>query len=197
MRIGIVAMMATMAVCLTLPAALAQADCANWNSEGFFRTAGAADVRACLRAGADPDARDKKGVTPLHWAANNGNAAAVRALLEAGADPNARDDEHGDTPLHYAVFYSLASGVGFAGVGLLLDAGADPNVHDYTYGQTPLHNAASTGSAALVAMLLRAGADPNARANDGDTPLDLAILWNYNGRGVIRTLRAAGAVESE
>ena len=61
MRIGIVAMMAALAACLTPPAALAQADCANWNSGGFFATAGAEDVRACLRAGADPDARDEEG----------------------------------------------------------------------------------------------------------------------------------------
>ena len=79
MRIGIVAMMATMAVCLTLPAALAQADCANWNSEGFFATAGAEDVRACLRAGADPNARDEGGWHPaalLLWPYRRDRGAA-------------------------------------------------------------------------------------------------------------------------
>jgi len=43
----------------------AQTDCANWNSRSFFATAGAADVCACLRAGSDPDARDKYDATPF------------------------------------------------------------------------------------------------------------------------------------
>ena len=66
MRLGIIAIMAApLAACLTLSSARAQPDCANWNSSAFFATAGAADVRACLRAGADPGARDKYGATPF------------------------------------------------------------------------------------------------------------------------------------
>ena len=54
MRIGIVAILAALAACMTLTTARAQPDCTNWNSYSFFKTAGAEDVRACLRAGADP-----------------------------------------------------------------------------------------------------------------------------------------------
>lgn len=43
----------------------AQTDCANWNSRSFFATAGAADVCACLWAGADPGARENDGLTPF------------------------------------------------------------------------------------------------------------------------------------
>ena len=86
MRIGIVAMMAAMAAYLTPPDARAQPDCANWNSPDFFKTAGAADVRACLRAGADPDARTENGDTPLHAAAWKGDAAAIAVLRDRGAD---------------------------------------------------------------------------------------------------------------
>ena len=64
MRIGIVAILAAMAACPTLSAARAQPDCANWNSEGFFATAGADDARACLLAGADPDARAEEMAPP-------------------------------------------------------------------------------------------------------------------------------------
>ena len=60
MRVGIVAILTALAVCLTVPDARAQADCANWNSRDFFETASAADVRACLRTGADPGAQTKK-----------------------------------------------------------------------------------------------------------------------------------------
>jgi ankyrin repeat protein len=48
-----------------------------------------------LAAGADANARDAEGTTPLMLAAYSGNAAIVSALLAAGADVNARN-EHGD-----------------------------------------------------------------------------------------------------
>ena len=98
----------------------AQRDCANWNSEGFFATADAADVCACLRAGADPGARGRDGHTPLHIVALGGNAAAIAALLEAGADPGARA-WNGVTPLHNAALNGNA-----ATIAALLEAGADP-----------------------------------------------------------------------
>ena len=54
-------------------------------------------VKAPLDAGAKPDARDKNGWTPLHWAAHEGHASVVEALLAAGAKPDARNGE-GKTP---------------------------------------------------------------------------------------------------
>ena len=100
MRIGIVAIIAALTACMTLTTARAQPDCTNWNSYSFFKTAGAEDVRACLRAGADPDARAKSGATPLHRAAANGHAAAIIALLKAGADSGAKDGDY-RTPFDY------------------------------------------------------------------------------------------------
>ncbi len=113
MRVGIVAILTALAICLTVPGCLAvpgaraQADCANWQSGDFFKTASAADVRACLRAGADPGARDEDGRTLLHGAAGAGNTAAIAALLAAGADPGAQTKDGrtlfdlipGDSPL--------------------------------------------------------------------------------------------------
>ena len=89
MRIGIVAIMAVMAAFLPPSGA---ARLREWNSEGFFATADAADVCACLRAGADPGARGRDGHTPLHIVALGGNAAAIAALLEAGADCEDAED---------------------------------------------------------------------------------------------------------
>ena len=53
-RLGIVAILAAF---LIPPGARAKSNCANWNSWSFFETAGAEDVRACLRAGTDPTGR--------------------------------------------------------------------------------------------------------------------------------------------
>jgi len=61
-------------------------------------------VRILCDFGADLDARDSRGNTPLHAAAAAGAAAAVAALLDAGADAAARNTNE-DTPLHGAVWH--------------------------------------------------------------------------------------------
>lgn len=62
----------------------------------------AAVVAYLLRAGADPNATDKRGVTPLHRAVRTRCAAAVRVLLANGAEPS-RKNGNGSTPLDLAV----------------------------------------------------------------------------------------------
>ena len=55
-----------------------------------------------LKAGADVNAKNTKGVTALHFAAgNNPSPAVLEVLLKAGADENAKDNE-GNTPLDVA-----------------------------------------------------------------------------------------------
>ena len=54
-----------------------------------------------LGAGADPNAQDGGGRTPLHFAADSISSAAIAVLLDAGADPDTRD-EYYRTPLHRA-----------------------------------------------------------------------------------------------
>lgn len=55
-----------------------------------------------LAAGADPNARDSKGQTPLHFAAMRGDAAKARHLIDKGARINAEDNK-GQTPLILAL----------------------------------------------------------------------------------------------
>ena len=59
-------------------------------------------IRLLLKAGANIDAQDKNGATPLHRAVRTRCAAAVKCLLEAGADPTIRN-KPGSTPFHLAV----------------------------------------------------------------------------------------------
>ena len=129
-------------------------------------------ITVFLRAGADPNARDRDGATPLHLAseaflfrpnANRGQSAVVAALLEGGADPNARD-EAGATPLHHV---ARGRNDNAAAAVLLLEAGADPNARDLD-GETPLHSALVQLSPRVADRLLDYGADP---AGPGDAPV--------------------------
>lgn len=88
----------------------------------FWKTATPEQVRQAVRGGADVNARDKDGVTPLHRAAAlNGNPEVIYTLIQLGADVNARD-KNGWTPLHWAARFSKKPEV----VLVLLKLGADP-----------------------------------------------------------------------
>jgi len=70
-----------------------------------------ATIGALIDAGADPNAIDMGGVTPLHRAIRNRCAAAVKVLLERGADPR-RKNNSGSTPAQLA---TLTTGRGGSG----------------------------------------------------------------------------------
>ncbi|MHC4963243.1 MAG: ankyrin repeat domain-containing protein, partial [Planctomycetota bacterium] len=60
-------------------------------------------VRVLIQNGADPEVRDRQGLTPLVWGIYKKNESVLKALIEAGADVNTRA-YNGCTPLHYAVW---------------------------------------------------------------------------------------------
>lgn len=73
------------------------ADTNVWNPSAQVAT-----IDCLIRVGANPNAVDKNGVTPLHRAVRTRCAAAVEALLAGGAEPRIKN-KNGSTPLHLAV----------------------------------------------------------------------------------------------
>jgi ankyrin repeat protein len=153
-----------------------------WKSLNFEAKDGTPRKQAelLLAHGADVNARDEWGDTPLHKAASDDNKELTALLLAHGANVNARDDI-GHTPLHSALYKDESE--------LLLAHGADVNAKD-NEGKTPLHHAASDDpkdfkgavkqitewDLARIELLLAHGADVNAKDNDGRTPLFYAKI---------------------
>jgi cytohesin len=110
-------------------------------------------VLELLDAGADPDASDGHGRTPLLEAAFGGHSTTVSALIEAGANPNARDAD-GWTPLMEA-----ASKGRVHIVKQLVAANADANARNRV-GQTALEVVARDhiGLARLIRRAAETGA---------------------------------------
>ena len=140
----------------------------------------------------------------IHQAAGKGNIAAVKQHLATGTDVNARNDG-GYTPLDVAMvqknteIIDLLLGRGgksaaadsmhvaaltgnIEAVKQHLAAGTDVNWTDEN-GGTLLHYVAVRGHKGIAELLISKGADVNAKIvtgqNQGETPLDQAIKYNY------------------
>lgn len=129
-------------------------------------------VKLLLHLGADPNAADQWGHTPLYYVGNaseaTNHADVVHVLAQAGANVNAQERLKHCTPLHMA-----ARRGNVAVAEALLGRGADGEARD-KLGETPLHRAVKCGKTEMAAFLLSRGANALAKGKGGLTPGQLA-----------------------
>ncbi|MDR1586586.1 MAG: ankyrin repeat domain-containing protein [Treponema sp.] len=135
---------------------------------------------------ANYNVRRADGLTPLHYAAQEGHEGLVSFLIRKKADVNIKNAS-GSTPLHEA---ARSGKLGM--MRTLLENGADINARD-AKGNTALHiGIPPANHRDAVTLLLSKGANPNLRDEHGDSPLHIAITLNRN-LDVIQTLLGGGS----
>jgi ankyrin repeat protein len=167
----------------------------------LYQAAGEGD----LEQGADIEAQDDQGMTPLHYAAWNGKLEVAKYLIEKGVNKEAQD-ESGYTPFHHAAWngklevvkylvekgankeaqdkfgntplHLAVEGEKLEVVECLIEKGANKEAQD-KFGNTPLHLAAGEGDLEIVKYLVEKGANIEAKDNKGDTPLHRAAWYGY------------------
>jgi ankyrin repeat protein len=130
------------------------------------------DVKSLIQHGADTDAMDNEGNTPLHAAVELDQTGQFsKLLLDAGADPNQVSPANpkyawldGKSPFHRAA----ESGNEIA-VTHMLNAGAQVNGRD-AKGRTALHLAAQRDQSHVAKLLVEHGADLLAKDDQGLIP---------------------------
>lgn len=135
-----------------------------------IRTNNVARLNTMLAGGANVNAKDERGVTPLMYAAWVGSPEAMKLLLDRGADPNLTNSS-GSTAL-------MMGATEIAKVRMLVERGADVNKAT-PRGRTALLLAAmSEPSADIVRLLIGAGADVKAVDAFNTTFLNAAAFGN-------------------
>lgn len=122
------------------------------------------EVKLLLELGADVDARDTSGRTPLILACQYSRVSVVKVLIAHGAEINAKD-QVGITPL------IKVSSVGNRGlVDFLISCGADVRARTID-GRSALHFACERFNVPVARLLLSKGAEVDAETKRGGTPL--------------------------
>ena len=125
-------------------------------------------AKTLIMAGADCNATDDMGETPLFTAIREGSVRCAQLLIKNGASLNVACED-GTTPLHLAVKKDCVEIVQ-----KLLRAGAVVSPAPLWDGTMPLHIAALNGNKKITKALIVSGADPDVVDAVGTTPLYIA-----------------------
>ena len=139
-----------------------------------------AQVKSAIASGANINATNPDGHSPLSIAAKGTNASLVKLLIEQGANPN-----HLSYPLSQGVHFRRTENIS-----MLLKAQADVNVATFASAK-PIHTAAAFCDSSIVKQLIKHGANPNDNTYYGTGPLTRAVT--YDKLDNVITLIDAGA----
>ncbi|KAF9615381.1 hypothetical protein IFM89_023032 [Coptis chinensis] len=134
-----------------------------------------------------PGARSSS--TTVHGYAQSGDLIALQNKLEENPSLlNQKNDVMAQTPLHVAAGYNNVEILKY-----LFNFSGPDKVHleaTNMYGETPLHMAAKNGCGGATRLLLDHGAYVEAKANNGMTPLHLAVWYSHSAEDclTVRTL---------
>jgi len=143
-----------------------------------------ATIRKLVSEGANLEAQDQAGRTPLHVAAFASQDEAVKTLAEAGADLNALENQA------YDIVTIAAVADDFEMVDLALNLGADAGNITSPYDGTALIAAAHLGHFKVVKRLITGGAPLDHVNNLAWTALIEAVILGDGGPDHIETVRA-------
>ncbi len=172
-----------LSVALTLVVALPLA----WaqNSDALFRAVRQDNdmaVRSLLASGADPNAKDEKGVPALTMALQEGSLKVARQLI---ASPRLQPESRNAADESPLMMAALKGHLEIARQ--LIDKGADVNKP----GWASLHYAATGGHLDVMRLLLEEHAFIDAESPNGTTPLMMAA--SYGTPEAVKLLIEAGA----
>jgi uncharacterized protein len=128
-----------------------------------------------IHAGANPDAANRYGVTPLSLAAEDAGAPMIQMLLQAGAHPT------------NSILMTAARTGNAEILRMLIARGADANARERSLGETALMWAAAENHPEAVRALMEHGANPNTRSDQLVYPKD-----RFGLEGVITILPHGG-----
>ncbi|GAB3914451.1 CHAT domain-containing protein [Larkinella knui] len=126
-----------------------------------------AGVQTALKAGANPNATDSLGATPLMWACFKADTAVVKLLVQRGAKTECRGILSADTSSYYGSLTGLAAGLNKLPLLRYLIETLKLPVNEPEYnpetkkndGWTPAEWAAFNGNLAVLIYLTSRGAD--------------------------------------
>ena len=173
-------------------------------------------ISALLGSGANLEARDRKGRTPLFHASSGADMESMTLLLASGADINASDNKHStpicatvanchSDPTNLLLRFGASLKTGRNGVPplalaiqqghvslvkMLLSHGADTTYVNQK-GQTLMFVAAAAGNVPVILLLLKWGLAVTSEDHNGATPVHLAAKRQKNN--AVRLLLGHGA----